>query len=151
MKCSKSSFYHVINLCLFVDVSNGYQTHYFAVLMPSRDLSVLLFPKQCIHISGVMSGETLCVFMAVDSLCSMLFLCVLQVWDPLTKTLSPSPRPVRAVCGMDEGLFLQLGSKVLPLMPTSFLTTWRHMLMLACRTSCRYDNLMGILRFLVHF
>lgn len=69
--------------------TSGNQTHYLAVLMPIRNHSVILFPKQCIQIRGVMSGETLCIFMAVDSPCSMLFLSVLQAWEPLTKKLCP--------------------------------------------------------------
>lgn len=47
-------------------------------------------------------------------------------------------------CGW--GLFLLLGSKVSPLMPTSLFTAGLQMLVLAaCRISCRYDNLIWIL------
>ena len=67
---------------------NGNQTHYLAVLILS---GVILFPKQSIQIRPVMSGETLCVLMAVDSSHSMLFLSVLQARGFYEDTVAFAP------------------------------------------------------------
>lgn len=92
------------------------ETRYVVVLMPSRDAFCCSVPK-----SERSCQETPC---AGDSPRLMLFLRVLQAREPLTKTLCPSPRALRADRGVDEASFLLPGSEVLSLTSVSLFTTW---------------------------
>lgn len=99
-----------------MDVSSRNETRYVVVLKPSRDAFCRSVPK-----SERSCQETPCA--AGDSPRSMLFLSVLQAREPLTKTLCPSPRALRADLGVDEASFLLLGSEVLSLTAASLFTT----------------------------
>ena len=87
--------------------------HYLLVLIPSKNPSVIQFPNP---VRAVMSGETPMHFNGCGSTV-LTAISALQAWEPLMKTLCPSPRVMRAAGGMDEASFLLLGSKVSPLIP----------------------------------
>lgn len=86
-----------------MDVPSGNETHYLAVLMPSRDRSL---PK-----NSASKSEQWCQKKPYVFFYGCRFTMLSAIWvfykhgGPLTKTLCPSLRAVRAVYSVDEASF----------------------------------------------